>query len=240
MSDTTRICMWAGPRNISTTMMYSFAQRSDTKVYDEPLYAYYLANTKAREYHPGVEAILHDQENNGQKVIDEMLSNSAAPVLFYKQMTHHLLDLDRNFMKKVKHILLTRDPREMLTSYTKVIEQPTLADTGYQHHIELVDYFNEYNIPFSVIDSKKVLLNPKEQLEKLCQNLGIIFQESMLSWEKGARPEDGIWAKYWYGNIHNSTGFMKYKEKNEAFPDSLLGVLNECIPYYERLKKLAI
>ena len=29
----------SGPRNVSTALMYSFAQRSDTSVVDEPFYA---------------------------------------------------------------------------------------------------------------------------------------------------------------------------------------------------------
>ncbi|MCP5097361.1 MAG: sulfotransferase family protein, partial [Chloroflexi bacterium] len=41
--------------------MYSFAQRSDTHVFDEPLYGHYLSQTDARDYHPG-----------GEEVIDSM------------------------------------------------------------------------------------------------------------------------------------------------------------------------
>ena len=37
-----RICLWSGPRNVSTALMYAFAQRPDTAVVDEPLYAHYL------------------------------------------------------------------------------------------------------------------------------------------------------------------------------------------------------
>jgi hypothetical protein len=58
MDNFKRICMWSGPRNISTTMMYSFAQRKDTKVFDEPLYAHYLKNSHAAGYHPGAKEIL--------------------------------------------------------------------------------------------------------------------------------------------------------------------------------------
>ena len=28
---TKRICLWSGPRNVSTALMYAFAQRSDTE-----------------------------------------------------------------------------------------------------------------------------------------------------------------------------------------------------------------
>ena len=54
----TRICLWSGPRNISTTLMYSFAQRDDVVVVDEPLYASYLCNTNAKDYHPGASEII--------------------------------------------------------------------------------------------------------------------------------------------------------------------------------------
>ena len=32
------LCLWSGPRNVSTALMYSFAERDDTAVVDEPLY----------------------------------------------------------------------------------------------------------------------------------------------------------------------------------------------------------
>ena len=64
--NTTRICLWSSPRNISTAMMYSFAQRPDAIVFDEPLYAHYLRVTGV--VHPGQEEILKSQENDGNKV----------------------------------------------------------------------------------------------------------------------------------------------------------------------------
>ena len=47
MSSTVRVALWSGPRNISTALMYAFAQRADTTVVDEPLYAHYLSHTDA-------------------------------------------------------------------------------------------------------------------------------------------------------------------------------------------------
>ena len=35
----------SGPRNLSTALMYSFSQRPDTVVIDEPFYAHYLVTT---------------------------------------------------------------------------------------------------------------------------------------------------------------------------------------------------
>jgi hypothetical protein len=92
---TKRICLWSGPRNISTTLMYSFAQRTDTKVFDEPLYAHYLSKTNAKNYHPGADDILATMENDGKKVVAMIMGEHEKSIVFFKNMTHHLLDLDR-------------------------------------------------------------------------------------------------------------------------------------------------
>ena len=239
-SEITRIALWSGPRNISTALMYSFAQREDTKVFDEPLYAYYLRNTKAKEYHPGAEEILKSQNNNGEEVVKMMLTEDSKPVLFFKNMTHHLLDLDRSFMNQMQNVILTRHPKEMIPSFAKVIDNPTIADIGYAMHTKLLRYFEENNINFTVLDSKQVLLNPKRTLILLCEKLGISFDEKMLSWEPKPRPEDGVWAKYWYKNVHQSNGFGKYEPKLEPFPENLRELLKECQSHYEILKEYSI
>ena len=46
----------SGPRNISTALMYSFAQRPECAVFDEPMYGLYLRATDVD--HPGREEVL--------------------------------------------------------------------------------------------------------------------------------------------------------------------------------------
>ncbi|MEO1031567.1 MAG: sulfotransferase family protein [Bacteroidota bacterium] len=241
MDNIKRICLWSGPRNISTALMYAFAQRKDTKVFDEPLYAFYLKNhPQAHSYHPGAKDILNTMENDGQKVVDMMLSNSEKPVLFFKHMTHHLLGLNRDFMKDTINVILTRDPEDMLPSFDKVIQNPTLEDVGYALHVELIDYFKKHSIPFTVLDAKRVLEDPEQRLIKLCDFASIPFDESMLSWEPQQREEDGIWAKYWYANVHKSSGFLKYQPKEAPFPEHLNTLLKTCQPHYDKLLEYAL
>jgi hypothetical protein len=52
----TVIAMWSGPRNISTAMMYAFASRPHTLVWDEPFYAHYLHETGIT--HPMGDAVI--------------------------------------------------------------------------------------------------------------------------------------------------------------------------------------
>lgn len=237
---TTRICLWSGPRNISTALMYSFAQRQDTSVFDEPLYGHYLSRSPARRYHPGAQQIIDAMETDSDQVVNSMLGDTSSPVLFFKHMTHHLIELDWSFLRDTVNVILTRDPVDMLPSYAKNVAQPTIDDVGYARHIELLDYLRSIGQSPPVLDSRQVLLNPEGVLRALCDEIGIDFDSDMLSWEAGPRPEDGVWAPYWYANVHKSTGFAQYKPKTDPFPPHLQPLLAECQPHYAQLHQLAI
>ena len=88
--------------------------------------------------------------------------------------------------------------------------------------------------------ARALVKNPKIILQKLCLLLAIPFEEKMLNWKKGARQEDGIWAKYWYKNLHNSTGFLPYTEKEINLKNSNLALSEKCQPYYEFLTNKSI
>jgi hypothetical protein len=236
MLKTKRICLWSGPRNISTALMYSFGQREDTTIVDEPLYAHYLSKTDAKEYHPGAEEVIDVLETDGQKVIDEViLGDYDTPIAFFKNMTHHLIDLDWSFMEKTINVILTRPPKDMLLSYVRQVEEPTMQDVGYKKHLEVVEYLKSIDKKPVIVDAKNILQYPQSRLRELCGTLGIPFDDGMLRWPAGPRKEDGIWAKYWYHNVHRSTGFRSYKSKSDELPEHLNGLLEECQEAYEEL-----
>ena len=65
-------------------------------------------------------------------------------------------------MKNVVNVILTRDPEDMLPSYDKVIQNPSLSDTGYDAHIELLDYFNQEGITLSLLIQNRYKKTQKE------------------------------------------------------------------------------
>ncbi|RME95284.1 MAG: hypothetical protein D6772_13420 [Bacteroidetes bacterium] len=213
--------------------MYSFAQRPDTTVVDEPLYAYYLATTQERAKHPATEAILASQSSDGATVIREVLQASyPTPVVVFKQMTHHLLDLDRSFFADAYHVLLVRDPRAILASYSKVITKLTAYDIGIPQQQDLYQTLKASGQLHAIVDAKRLLLDPAGVLRSLCKRLGLSFTEAMLSWPAGPRPEDGVWAPYWYQRVHQSTGFASYQAHEFSLRPDLEQIAQACAPAY--------
>lgn len=238
---TVRICMWSGPRTISTALMYSFAQRSDITVVDEPLYAHYLRVTSADGYHPGADEVLASMEQDGEAVVrDVIFGDYPTPYVFFKQMTHHLVDLDTGFLDRTVNLILTRDPHDMLRSYAAVVDRPTARDTGYPQNAALYDDLVSRGQDPIVIDSTLTLADPASVLRQVCERLGMPFDPAMLGWEAGPRPEDGIWAKHWYGSVHRSTGFGPPRRHDGPMPEHLVPLLDECLPYYRRLAAVAL
>lgn len=238
---TKRICLWSGPRNVSTALMYAFAQRSDTQVVDEPLYAHYLYRTDRAGAHPGTAEVMASMSTDGEEVIREViLGRCEKPVLFMKQMAHHLIHIDLGFLRETLNVFLIRDPREMLPSLMKVIGVPTLADTGFKTQHDLLQDLRATGQSPPVLDARLLLEDPSGVLCQLCERLGLRFEPEMLSWSVGGCPADGVWAKYWYANVHRSTGFAPYRPKSEPFPMELEDILAECLIYYEVLRKDAI
>lgn len=219
--------------------MYSFRQRPDTTVVDEPLYAHYL-KVSGRE-HPGRDDVLRSQDCDGAAVVrDVILGRYDTPIVFFKQMAHHLTDIDRSFLGECRNILLTRHPTEMVTSFAVNVPDVGLADTGLPQLIELLDAILAEGDSPVVIDSRVLLGDPPRILTEVCRRVGISFDEAMLSWPAGSKPEDGSWGEHWYHNVHRSTGFTPYVAKEVEISDRLQDVIDQAMPLYERLRAHAV
>ncbi len=235
---TLRINCWSGPRNISTALMYSFRERSDTTVVDEPFYAHYLRVSGRK--HPGYEEVLCSQEQHSEKVVHDVIKGDyQTPIVFFKQMCHHLVEIDLSFLDDCCNILLIREPSLVIRSHAKNVPDLQVSDIGLDVQNFLLNRILDSGEAPVVIDSALLLERPESILKELCQILGIAFDESMLSWEPGAKPEDGVWAEHWYKNTHESSGFSKQDPNRDPFPEKFLPVLEEATVLYDNLKNYA-
>jgi hypothetical protein len=237
-----RIAMWSGPRNISTAMMRSWGNRSDTVVVDEPFYAFYLKSTG--KDHPGAWEIVTHCETDVSKIIHGLTDpipqsrpGGKARIFYQKQMTHHLLpEVDRQWLGLVTNCFLIRHPAEVIPSYIKKNADPDVEDLGFRQQAEIFDLiYSKDGVAPPVIDARDVLQDPERTLRLLCRAIGVEFEEEMLFWPAGPRETDGIWAKHWYDEVYKSTSFQPYQPKDVVVPEGSRKVYERCLEYYDRL-----
>jgi Sulfotransferase domain len=217
-------------------MMRAWESRADTAVVDEPFYAFYLNETRAD--HPGASEVVASGETDWRKVVAQLTGPipDGKQILYQKQMTHHLLPgVSREWLGRVTNCFLIRDPAEVIVSYLKKNGEPRVDDLGFVQQFEIFDFVRERGAIPPVIDAKDVLQNPEQMLHSLCEAVSVEFDRAMLRWRPGPRPTDGVWAKYWYGEVKRSTSFAPYRERTIEVPARLEGVWKRCRDCYEQL-----
>jgi hypothetical protein len=228
----------SGPRNVSTALMYSFAERADTRVLDEPFYAVYLSKTGVQ--HPGTEAVLRALSSDEVTVKSQLTSSADKPVLFIKNMAHHMEVLAEPFVEGAINIFLIRDPRQILASYSAVIAKPLMRDIGIAFQYELFRRLQQKDIPPIVVDSRFLLKSPESVLMQVCALCGLAYEQRMAHWPRGPKPYDGLWAPYWYVNVHRTTGFEMPPANVAPLPPHLHALYEEAQAFYEKLLPFSI
>lgn len=235
-----RINLISGPRNLSTAMMYSFAQRPGTRVLDEPYYAYYLVKSGAQ--HPGRDAVLSSLPHTEAGADALIFADSPGhDVVFVKNMAHHIEILKQKIKPGLTPVFLIRDPRLVIASYARVMGHPVMRDIGIEFQYRLFEKMRQATgILPAVVDSGMLLQNPRAVLTSLCRHLAIAFDEGMLKWPRGPKPYDGIWAPHWYGNVHQSQGFANPSHTTPEIPVHLEALCREAVACYQNLLPFAI
>lgn len=240
-TETVRIAMWSGPRNISTAMMRSFENRPDTRVVDEPLYAAYLSMTGID--HPMRDEVIASGIADWRRAVAELLSTDRQSgrqqdrIIYQKHMTHHMLpEIARDWIAGLRNAFLIRRPQNVLASYVRKREAVTLEDTGFLQQADLFDTVaDRLGAAPVVVDARDVLENPRGTLTALCSALGIPFSEAMLAWPPGFRATDGVWKSHWYEAVAASTGFSAPNPDVDDLPPHLLKIAEAATPAYHRL-----
>jgi Sulfotransferase domain len=235
MTSGAHLAMWSGPRNISTALMRSWENRPDCRVVDEPLYAYYLAETGLN--HPARDDVIAAGETSWQAVVAE-LTAPVDGVYYQKHMTHHLIpQLPRDWIGELSNVLLIRDPAEVVASYVRSRADVVAEDIGLVQQAELYDQLD--GTP-PVIDAADFLGNPEGYLRWLCSYINVDYTDAMLHWPAGPRASDGVWAPHWYDAVLASTGFEPYRSREVELDGVALEAAVRSRPDYERLHAVRV
>ena len=229
--------MWSGPRNLSTALMRSFENRTDTAVIDEPFYAHFLKQTNLN--HPGRNEIISTLDSNWDNIVLKITGPIPhnKSIWYQKHMAQHNLEgCDLNWIKSFHNCILIRDPKYVISSYSKEYSLSDEKLLGYCQQLNLIRILeDEEGITPPIFDATDILEKPEQALKKICISVGIRFSQKMLKWPKGKRKSDGIWAKYWYRNVENSSGFQPFQKKNIVIDKKLIPLYDKCLADYNSM-----
>lgn len=237
-----RICLWSGPRNISTATMRSFEARGDCAVWDEPFYGYYLDRTGVE--HPGRAETLALWPTDPYAIADACAGPSpdGRAEFFQKHMCQHILEgTPLDWTRACKHIFLIRDPAQVAASFAATVPTVRAEDLGVIRQAELyAEICALTDTIWPVVEGSDILDDPERMLRAVCDALGIGFTSAMLRWPEGRRATDGPWAPWWYQQVEDSTGFAPNRPSPHQLPSWLDPVVEACQPSYLalRLRKL--
>jgi len=232
-----KIACWSGPRNISTALMRSWSSRKDTFVSDEPFYAYYLKKTQLQ--HPMYKEIIRNYPIRFNDIVRNL--NGEIPnqkkYWYQKHMAHHLLGIeDFSWLSDFKNCFLIRHPNDVISSYVKKNTLLSVDELGYPQQLKIIKFLHKNNLEFYVIDSDVLLKNPKIKLKDWCSHLKIIFDNGMLSWEKGPHINDGIWGKHWYDGVYQTESFSNNEKSSKKDKFVVYNeIYEEALFYYKKI-----
>ena len=234
MTETIRIAMWSGPRNISTAMMRAWGSRADCTVMDEPFYGAYLVSTGLD--HPMRDRIIASHATDWDEIAADCAGRAGAPVIYQKHMCQHMIaEAPTGWMEGLCHAFLIRPPAEVAASFKVKWDGMGADDLGFHRQAELFEHVAQlHGKAPPVIEARDVLENPEGILRALCAALEVPFDRAMLRWEPGLRETDGIWAAHWYESVNASSGFAPPRAPGPV-PPGLEKIVEECQPAYEAL-----
>lgn len=257
---------WSGPRSLSTALLYSFAQRPDCQVFDEPLYANYL-RTFATLHRPYRHQLLDSETRSSNEVLMSLIESSKEKLVFAKHIVKQCtedIDFDLLTAPGSRHVFLIRNPLNMIMSWNQKNHVHQESQDIYGTTVmDLVALFTKLRsntgITPLVVDVDELVKNPQGILSNLCLKLEIPFLEEQLTWPQGPKPEiDGwslyisllsplcrLWASFWYDSVHKTTGF---EEKTTDISRSTIApftqdnytIYRDAFPFYEMLRNYAI
>lgn len=215
--------------------MYSFAQRDNCAVFDEPLYGIYLQDSGI--HHPGKEIVLKKWPTSIDAVKKRVASLCSSGEIYLKNMAHHQENQSLDWVKPTAYIFWIRHPRKVIHSFTKVIDAVSAKDVGLIQQWEQWQQLESFEGPKIIVDSDEMLENPRDNLSQICEALDLDWTERMLNWTAGGKNYDGPWWPYWYKNVHRSEGFGSPKPMPSELRYAHENVVQYTLTVYEKLAK---
>lgn len=245
------IAMWAHPRSMSTALERVMRERGDLTCVHEP-FMYYRYIGQGRGDFPGFNARAgHPFTYEG---IRDMLCEMAqdGPV-FVKDMAYYIvreITADPDFLARVTHCFLIRNPMAALLSYHKLDPNFSLEDCGLEAQWRLYSAARDAGLKPLVIEAETVRADTRGAMAAWWEELGLEYREEAFNWDR-KMPQAWEHVGAWHEEASTSSGIraadaeemmrkeLEFETLCEAHPH-LRDYLEHHQPFYNRLAEVAL
>lgn len=191
---------------MSTATERVFRQRGDFKVHHEPFLVYYYLHRSERSM-PMLDEFT--QPKDYDDIRSELIGDGERGPVFFKDMAYsampRVLD-DPSFLKRLHHIFLIRDPRRSIASYHRLDPGVTRAEIGLEHQWTLLRHLHdELRVKALVVEAERIAAQPQIMVKRICDYVGIGFNEASLQWPANDMPKDWRYVEGWHADAGSST-----------------------------------
>lgn len=245
------VALWSHPRSMSTAFERVMRSRGDFDCMHEPfMYDYYINRSKKEMPHFNA---MDAHPKSYEDIRAMILSRAESGPVFFKDMSYyvvpHILD-DSDFLDRVTHSFLIRDPRASILSYAKLDPGMLLDEIGLEaqwRHAEAVTA--RTGKPPVVVRSEAVQSDPGGEMRRYWRALGLADSPGALHWTDPP-PADWQQVQGWHGEVMTSSTIRPPDPAQEirtnlefdrlaAENPRLRGYLDHHLPFYRQLLALA-
>lgn len=211
------IALWSHPRSLSTAFERAMRARGDLDCLHEPfMYDYYVSRSKRQMPHfeaqPG-------HPKSYAAIRDWIIEKGERGPVFFKDMSYyvmpHIFD-DPEFVRRLTHSFLVREPVASILSYIKLDPEVTLEEIGieaqWQHAERLLEQTGRTPI---VVSSERLQADASGQMRAYWQAVGLDDRPQALQWGE-APPADWQQVSGWHKDVMASTSIRPADEDAKA------------------------
>lgn len=245
------IVLWSHPRSMSTATERVMRERGDLWCAHEPfMYDYYVHRGVARMPHFDVQP---DHPVRYEDIRDMLVEKAASGPVFFKDMAYYVVPRilsDPDFIHRLTHVFLIRNPVASILSYHKLDPGLTLEEIGIEAQWRLYEALREMGADTAVIEAEAVQRDTRAVMAALWDRIGLPFRAEAFDWQD-TTPKDWQQVGSWHDAASTSSGIrpidpQEVARKAQEFEalcqeaPHLAGFLAHHAPYHQRLQAVAL
>ncbi|MBL8789883.1 MAG: hypothetical protein JNM45_05250 [Rhizobiales bacterium] len=211
------IALWSHPRSMSTAFERIMRSRGDLDCLHEPfMYDYYVH--RSRKVMPHFEA-QPEHPVSYDEIRATILAKAKTQPVFFKDMSYYVMPhilADEEFLRRITHSFLIRDPMASIVSYAKLDPAVSLDEIGLESQAKHADALKHLTGRTPVIvQSERVQNDPEGQMKAYWQAVGLDHRPQALNFADDV-PNDWQQVSGWHKDVMASKSILPWTDADVA------------------------